>query len=217
MPTPTWQRLDESRRQAITDAAEAEFAANGFSGGSLNVIARDAGVAKGSLFQYFTDKADFYVYLSELASNRIRSYMEVLISEQDWTGDFWGSFENLLQVWTDYFIDNPIDKALTAAVNLEPDASARIAVRSAVNHHYLDVLRPLLESAAKDGWIRSDADIDAGLSLLLMIMPHLALAPGNPGVDPVLGLDSDSDEVRQEAVHRLLLMFRQALEPAAAG
>ena len=58
MPTPTWQRLDESRRQAITDAAEAEFAANGFSGGSLNVIARDAGVAKGSLFQYFTDKAD---------------------------------------------------------------------------------------------------------------------------------------------------------------
>ena len=94
MPTPTWQRLDESRRQAITDAAEAEFAANGFSGGSLNVIARDAGVAKGSLFQYFTDKADFYVYLSELASNRIRSYMEVLISEQDWTGDFWGSFEN---------------------------------------------------------------------------------------------------------------------------
>mgnify|MGYP002682448100 FL=1 len=217
MPTPTWQRLDESRRQAITDAAEAEFAANGFSGGSLNVIARDAGVAKGSLFQYFTDKADFYVYLSELASNRIRSYMEVLISEQDWTGDFWGSFENLLQVWTDYFIDNPIDKALTAAVNLEPDASARIAVRSAVNHHYLDVLRPLLESAAEDGWIRSDADIDAGLSLLLMIMPHLALAPGNPGVDPVLGLDSDSDEVRQEAVRRLLSMFRQALEPATAG
>ena len=217
MPTPTWQRLDESRRQAITDAAEAEFAANGFSGGSLNVIARDAGVAKGSLFQYFTDKADFYVYLSELASNRIRSYMEVLISEQDWTGDFWGSFENLLQVWTDYFIDNPIDKALTAAVNLEPDASARIAVRSAVNHHYLDVLRPLLESAAKDGWIRSDADIDAGLSLLLMIMPHLALAPGNPGVDPVLGLDSDSDDVRREAVHRRLLMFRQGREPAAAG
>ena len=108
-------------------------------------------------------------------------------------------------------------QALTAAVNLEPDASARIAVRSAVNHHYLDVLRPLLESAAKDGWIRSDADIDAGLSLLLMIMPHLALAPGNPGVDPVLGLDSDSDEVRREGVHRLLLMFRQALEPAAAG
>ena len=91
LPTDTWYRLPQARRDAVLAAAEAEFAANGFSRGSLNVIAREAGVAKGSLFQYFTDKADFYVYLSELASNRIRSYMEVLISEQDWTGDFWGS------------------------------------------------------------------------------------------------------------------------------
>lgn len=216
MPTPTWQRLDESRRRAITEAAEAEFAAHGFSGGSLNVIARDAGVAKGSLFQYFNDKQDFYVYLSELASVRIRDYMEIRIQEQSWEEDFWGSFENILLLWTDYFLDNPIDKAMTAAVNLEPDASARFAVRSAVNHHYLDVLRPLLESARGDGSIRADADIEASLSLLLLIMPHLAIAPGNPGVDPILGLDSPSDEVRSAAVLRLLSMFRRALEPTPA-
>ena len=64
MPTPTWNRLPAARRDAIVAAAEAEFAENGFSRGSLNVIAREAGVAKGSLFQYFTDKLDLFAYLS---------------------------------------------------------------------------------------------------------------------------------------------------------
>lgn len=213
MPTTTWERLDAGRKQAIIDAAETEFAAHGFSGGSLNVIARDAGVAKGSLFQYFTDKADFYAYLSELASVRIRAYMEDEMAKLAWEEDFWGAFEGMLELWTDYFLANPVDKALTAAVNLEPDPSARTAVRSAVNHHYLDVLQPLLETARDAGQIREDADIEAGLSLLLLIMPHLALAPGNPGLDPVLGLDTGSEGDRRRAVARLLAMLHLALGP----
>ena len=58
MPTVTWARLDRTRRAAVIEAAEAEFGAHGFSRGSLNVIAGRAGVAKGSLFQYFADKRD---------------------------------------------------------------------------------------------------------------------------------------------------------------
>ena len=38
-----------------------EFGTRGFSAGSLNVIASQAGIAKGSLFQYFEDKLDFFV------------------------------------------------------------------------------------------------------------------------------------------------------------
>lgn len=60
MPTVTWARVDPARRAAVVEAAEAEFGAHGFSRGSLNVIARRAGVAKGSLFQYFADKRDLY-------------------------------------------------------------------------------------------------------------------------------------------------------------
>ncbi|MBL3753086.1 TetR/AcrR family transcriptional regulator, partial [Mycobacteroides abscessus] len=52
MPTVTWARVDPARRAAVVEAAEAEFGAHGYSQGSLNVIARRAGVAKGSLFQY---------------------------------------------------------------------------------------------------------------------------------------------------------------------
>lgn len=215
MPTATWERLAEARREAVLRAAEAEFAAHGFSGGSLNVIARNAGVAKGSLFQYFADKADLYAYLSDLASRRIRAHMEKGIVALPRDRGFFPAFRQLARVWVDYFGDHPLDLAFTAAVNLEPDNTARSAVRAVASGHYLAVLRPLLESARDAGELRADADLDAFLAMLLLILPHLALAPHTPGLDPVLGLDSGRPEQVERAVDRLMDVLAMAF--AAPG
>ena len=40
------------------------------------MIARRAGVAKGSLFQYFADKRDLYAFITDVVSQRVRAYME---------------------------------------------------------------------------------------------------------------------------------------------
>ncbi|AHH19956.1 transcriptional regulator, TetR family [Nocardia nova SH22a] len=192
MPTGTWDRLPEERRAAVLAAAEAEFAARGFSHGSLNTICREAGVSKGSLFQYFTDKADMYVHLAELASIRIRTAMEAEIAQLNWDDDFIGSMNRLLEKWVRYFYEHPRELAMTAAANLEHDPVARPAVRAAVNRHYLAVLRPLTETAEAAGQFRDGSDIETLLSLLLITLPHLALAPHVQGLDPVLGM-ADGD------------------------
>src|ERR1700754_4059870 len=83
MPTVTWARVDPIRRAAVIEAAEAEFGAHGFSRGSLNVIARRAGVAKGSLFQYFADKRDLYAFIADVGSQRVRFYMGAGILERN--------------------------------------------------------------------------------------------------------------------------------------
>ncbi|MET7289468.1 TetR/AcrR family transcriptional regulator [Streptomyces sp. NPDC005573] len=210
MPTGTWERLPEARRSAIVRAAEQEFSARGFSGGSLNTIARTAGVAKGSLFQYFTDKADLYAHLSELASLRIRAAMETRIRALDWEADFFTAFTGLALAWEAYFHDHPLERALTAAANLEPDSAALGAVRRVVNEHYLAVLGPLLRAAQERGDLRPDADLDAFLSMLLLVLPHLALAAHHPGLDPVLGLGAARPEDRAAAVVRLTEVFRSA-------
>jgi AcrR family transcriptional regulator len=44
------------RRQAIVDAALAEFSAKGFAAARLDDIAASAGVGKGTIYLYFTDK-----------------------------------------------------------------------------------------------------------------------------------------------------------------
>jgi AcrR family transcriptional regulator len=210
VPTATWDRLPASRRHAVLVAAEAEFSTRGFSGGSLNVIARNAGVAKGSLFQYFTDKADLYAHLSELASQRIRVHMEQYIAGARWDDGFFPAYTRLLLEWVEYFRTHPVERAMTAAVNLEPDQVARSAVRGVANRHYLEVLRPMLQRAQATGDLRADADLDAFLALLLLVLPHLALAPHSPGLDPVLGLAADVPEQPEVAVRRLVAVFEAA-------
>ncbi|CAM4385888.1 putative acrEF/envCD operon repressor [Mycobacterium basiliense] len=213
MPTVTWARADPARRAAIVEAAEAEFGAHGFSQGSLNVIARRARVAKGSLFQYFADKRDLYSYIADIASQRVRSYMEDLIRELDPSRPFFEFLTDLLDGWVAYFAEHPRDRALHAAATLEVDTDARISVRSVIHRHYLEVLRPLVRDALTREDLRPDADTDALLSLLLMIFPHLALAPYMRGLDPILGLDEPTPEQPALAVRRLVAVLAAAFSP----
>jgi AcrR family transcriptional regulator len=215
MPTVTWARLDGERRRAVLGAAEEEFAAHGFSGGSLNVVAKRAGVAKGSLFQYFADKRDLYAYVTDQASQRVRAYMEAQIHALDSSRPFFDFLTDLLDAWVAYFADNPRERALHAAASFEVDTDARVSVRAVVHRHYLDVLRPLVRDAQARGDLRGDADIDMLLSLLLMILPQLALAPYVRGLDPLLGLDELTPEQPALAVRRFVAVLAAAFAPVS--
>ncbi|HWF71552.1 MAG TPA: TetR/AcrR family transcriptional regulator [Mycobacterium sp.] len=210
MPTVTWARVDPARRAAIVEAAEAEFGVHGFSGGSLNVIARRAGVAKGSLFQYFADKRDLYAFIADIASQRVRAYMEERIRELDPSRPFFDFLTDWLDAWVAYFADHPHERALHAAATLEVDTEARVSVQNVIHRHYLEVLRPLVHDAHTRGDLRADSDTDALMSLLLMIFPHLALAPYVRGLDPILGLDEPTPEQPALAVRRLVAVLAAA-------
>lgn len=67
MPFPTFFNLPEEKRQHILDCAIEEFAQKDYDSASISQIVARAGIAKGSLYQYFTDKSDLYRYLLELA------------------------------------------------------------------------------------------------------------------------------------------------------
>src|ERR1700760_125966 len=214
MPTVTWARVDPARRAAVIEAAEDEFGAHGFSRGSLNVIARRAGVAKGSLFQYFADKRDLYAFIADVGSQRVRSYMEDRIRELESSRPFFEFLTDLLDDWVAYFADHPRERALHAASSFEVDTDARISVRSVIHRHYLEVLRPLVRDAQTRGDLRPDADTEALLSLLLLLFPHLALAPYVRGMDPILGLDEPTPEQPALAVRRLVAVLAAAFAKA---
>jgi hypothetical protein len=109
-----------------------------------------------------------------------------------------------------YFADHPGDRALHGAATLEVDTDARVSVRTVIHRHYLDVLRPLVRDAHIRGDLRADCDTDALLSLLLMIFPHMALAPYVRGMDPILGLDDPTPEQPALAVRRLVAVLSDA-------
>jgi hypothetical protein len=93
---------------------------------------------------------------------------------------------------------------------LEVDTEARVSVQNVIHRHYLEVLRPLVRDAHTRGDLRADSDTDALLSLLLLIFPHLALAPYVRGIDPILGLDEPTPEQPALAVRRLVAVLAAA-------
>jgi len=63
MPTKTYRNLPEEKRLQIEKAAIAEFAANPLQSASINAIVREAGIAKGSFYQYFEDIEDLHAHI----------------------------------------------------------------------------------------------------------------------------------------------------------
>jgi len=70
MPSTTFFNLPEAKRNTIEDAAIQEFAAHGFEGAGVNAIVAGAGIAKGSFYQYFADKADLFQYVLTLVQRK---------------------------------------------------------------------------------------------------------------------------------------------------
>ncbi|MFD5518644.1 TetR/AcrR family transcriptional regulator [Streptomyces sp. NPDC127066] len=204
MPTSTWTRLSPVRRERVLVAAMDEFGTHGYSTGSLNVIAREAGVAKGSLFQYFEGKLDLFAYVAEQTSLRVYAAMRPWLDGYDGSTEFSRHLTDALEAWFDYFAGHPLERGVTAATNMELDPAVRNAVRAPVQDIYLAGLRPLVERAVETGDLRKGADVDALLSLLLVLLPHLALAAHTLGLEGPVRLAGEHPEVRRANIARLI-------------
>lgn len=74
-PGPVGGRRDENRRQrtrAICEAALRLFLKRGIEPVTIDEIAHEAGVAKGSFYRYFSDKADLVDALLQPSAERVR-------------------------------------------------------------------------------------------------------------------------------------------------
>lgn len=89
MPKSTFINLPPAKRQAILDAAIAEFSAHPYAGASISRIVTAAGIAKGSLYQYFANKQDFFLYLVEYAVQTQLQLLQSLTPPAP-TTDFFG-------------------------------------------------------------------------------------------------------------------------------
>ncbi len=59
-PTPRWRRRPAERPQQILDAAFRVFGARGLHRATLDDVAREAGITKGTIYLYFPSKAALF-------------------------------------------------------------------------------------------------------------------------------------------------------------
>lgn len=71
MPTGTFERLPQSKKQQIRDAIIQECSQVPYEQVSINRIVRSAGISRGSFYQYFADKRDMFLYVTRDVKERV--------------------------------------------------------------------------------------------------------------------------------------------------
>ena len=75
MPKQTFLNLPEEKRKAFIEIALDEFANNDYNNASVSKIVAKAGIAKGSVYQYFEDKQDLFLYLLDFANQEMLAHV----------------------------------------------------------------------------------------------------------------------------------------------
>lgn len=78
MPKKTFNRLDSDKKERVMRAAIGEFQVSGFENAKIEVIAQNAGVAKGSIYQYFDNKKELFLYCVTWA---LKYFMKMIDSQ----------------------------------------------------------------------------------------------------------------------------------------
>ncbi len=73
--------LKPEKKERIISAALKEFTRNGYNKASTNQIIKEAGISKGSLFVYFKNKKELYLFLL----NHVAKVIEKIYTEVDWS------------------------------------------------------------------------------------------------------------------------------------
>ena len=139
----------------ILDAALKVFAENGFHKSAISKIAKEAGVAEGTVYLYFKNKEDILASLLTNILTNLTNLVKNSLNEND-------SAEKMIRKICETHLVSLEDKVNVASVfqnelrqeSPELRQSIALAVRP-----YFDLLELVLQKGIDDGTFRSDIDV----------------------------------------------------------
>ncbi len=215
MPTATFENLPPAKRQAIIDIAIEEFGAHPYNAASLSQIVARAGIAKGSIYQYFQDKQDFFLYLLEYATQAQLSLLSNL-PPPDQPMDLFATLRWQMSASVRVGVQAPqlvrlLHRAVEGNLPFQPEVE-RILGRAGEGH-----FDRLLRTAQTRGEVPPDLDMELAAYLVqrvtgelgLFILRRLGLT-ADDAVDDIALLDTPDVEAIYDSVISIL---RSGLSP----
>lgn len=93
--TSKFEQLADSKQKSIIDASVYEFANNGYKNASVNKIVENAGISKGSLFNYFKSKNLLFDHIYQIALREVKTYLAKVRDESE-NDDFFTRFSKII-------------------------------------------------------------------------------------------------------------------------
>ena len=152
MPKQTFIKLPIDKKETLMRAAIKEFSRAPLFEASIANIVKEAGIPRGSFYQYFEDKEDLYYFLLDEYSQRLRSRFISILKKQN--GDLMETFIeafgmmliNLQSIESRQFFRNAFlnmnykaENTLTPDVNDEQLKTRLAEVVGLVDHNKLNI------------------------------------------------------------------------------
>ncbi len=145
-----------------------EFASHSYNKASLSRVVARAGIAKGSMYQYFEDKKDLYLYLFDLAAREKMAYIENHKGEDN--GDFYTVLECILHAGTQFSLEHPkLSRIISNIMEPSGELVLQEIFERSKNMSYQYILG-MLTQAQEKGSVRMDIDITLAAHMLYSIL-----------------------------------------------
>jgi len=124
-----FEHLSEEKQQTIIDASVSEFAQNGFKNASVNKIVENAGIAKGSLFNYFKSKSILFEHIYNIAFNEVKSYLSK-VRDESANDEFFTRFSKIIDAGINFINKHPfLAKIYFRLLNSEDSPQGKKIIR----------------------------------------------------------------------------------------
>lgn len=221
MPKPTFFNLPPKKRHRLVEEAIAEFSERSYRDASLSQIVARAGIAKGSLYQYFEHKLDLYrwLLLHELP-RRKREHLEAE-SQRTPPPTMQDALSQMVLSGLEFMRDNPRLALLglrATAPTTDPDLAPLFAELQRIGHEgFVTFLRDQLAR----GQVRADIDLDIATRVVAAVLGSglRDLVFGHLGIDIYALLQGKVDPKRldrrtlQPTVETTVRILMEGLAP----
>ncbi|NLM45488.1 MAG: TetR/AcrR family transcriptional regulator [Firmicutes bacterium] len=169
MPKNTFFNLPQAKKARIFKAAVEEFAKKRFSEASINQIVKNAGISRGSFYQYFNDKEDLYIYmLGEIGKEKLEVIKKVGILNPE--ADFFSAFLYMIKAALVWAETKPLYGQV--AMQMELDQGDFIEKLRGLSDEGFLLLKQLVEKDKKRGLIREDIDSELIVEIFYALITH---------------------------------------------
>jgi AcrR family transcriptional regulator len=210
---PTFLNLPEAKQARIIQAALEEFGDKGYPQASLNVIVARSGIAKGSLYQYFTDKTGIFLYIFDFAISLVR-HLLVQVKEITLEEDFFTRLEKSLLAGLSFIKQHPQIYGMYLKILFDQQVPQRQELLQKVHQFAAEYLQSLLRRGLARNELRPDLPLATTTFLLEALLDRFLQAASVPAFDVALGLDRATEAELGRRVRELVDIIRHGLAKA---
>jgi AcrR family transcriptional regulator len=204
-----------ARQERIVAVAMQHFAERGYDGVRIEEIAREAGVAKGAVFGYFTSKAGLFLAAYQAAARSFSSYLEAPPEVRE---------QGFFAVITHWLLRTPHlirEDWVPYRVTLLGNYCSSLQLRREITQFLLREdpygTRAFVQFGVDRGEIRRDIDMRMVVSLVDWLMDRFQDAAVTEELDPGLfGSAAQSPPMRDVRVQEFVELLRSAIGARAA-